>query len=198
MSHSNLSQQNFVSIGAAAAVVLDRLLSGEMTASEPQSHLHITCDGRTVYDEDVAIYGTYEIDSAVDLGVCDRLDEVMDHVEGRLARDDISAGDEDAVGFIPKVFRIHDEEQRLVLAGEPWRRGVRWCEPIGSDREADDVQAEMRRLNTEASIEAGWDNYETARQLRHQANVLAGRLVDPCWRDAARLTLARRSGALAA
>ena len=77
----------------------------------------------------------------------------------------------------------------LVLAGEPWQRGVRWCEPVASDGEAQLVVEKASKLRGEASFEAGWDNHSTARSLRFRASALEGRLVDAYWRQAARAAL---------
>lgn len=158
----------------------------------PQSEFHISCDGRTLYDEDVAIFGTYQIDETQDLGVFGSIGQVVDHIEKRVACGDIAPDDEDAAGFIPKLFRVHDDEGRLVLVGEPWRRGVRWSRPVETGDEEDEVRAVIQRLEDEAFLEARWDNSETARGLRHQAAVERGRLVDPVWRIPVARLLAQR------
>jgi hypothetical protein len=49
---------------------------------------------------------------------------------------EIATGEDDALGFLPRLLIVRDDEQCLVLAGEPWQRGVRWCEPVASDGEA--------------------------------------------------------------
>ncbi|RCV86949.1 hypothetical protein [Billgrantia montanilacus] len=40
----------------------------------------------------------------------------------------------------------------------------------------DIVESEIKRLRSEASVEAGWDNFETARHMRQQARRLEDRL----------------------
>lgn len=151
--------------------------------------LRVTCLGEIEYVQDDPVHGTYCVVTTIDLAQCGSLAEAIATVEGFAGRDRIETGEDGAVGFEPRLFVIVDGQQRRVLAGEPWRRGVRWCEPVDSDGEARVVVAEASKLRGEAAIEAGWDNYSTARNLRFRASVLEGRLVHADWRQVARAAL---------
>lgn len=151
--------------------------------------LRVTCLGEIEYPEDDPTYGSYTVPDTITLAACDTLDAAIACVERFARQDDIPTGDDDALRFRPRLFMIRDGEQCLVLAGEPWRYCIRWCEPVASDGEARLVVEKASKLRGEASFEAGWDNHSTARRLRFRASVLEGRLVDPYWRQAARAAL---------
>lgn len=151
--------------------------------------LRITCLGEVRYPEDDPVYGSYTVVQTVELGQCDSLAEAIASVERFAGQDRFETGDDDAMGFEPRLFVIIDSEQCQVLAGEPWRRGIRWCDPVASDGEARLVVAKASKLRGEAAFEAGWDNHSTARDLRFRASVLEGRLVHADWRQTARAAL---------
>ena len=78
--------------------------------------------------------------------------------------------------FFPYGIRIlnaHDEVIDLYKNG-------RWASLDGDDliphSQWDIVESEIKRLRSEASVEAGWDNFETARSMRQQARRLEERL----------------------
>lgn len=72
--------------------------------------------------------------------------------------------------FVPSgiVLRDQFEEPVAEFVNEKWidETGL----PSSSDREM--LLKEVKRLRAEASFEGGWDNYETARQLREAADSL--------------------------
>ena len=131
----------------------------------------------------------YSTVTTIELAQCGSLDEAIAFVEGIARQSRIVTGDDDAIGFQPRLFVVVDGEHRQVLAGEPWQRGIRWCDPVASDGEARLVVAKASKLRGEASLEAGWDNHSTARVLRFRASVLEGRLVHPDWRQTVRAAL---------
>lgn len=151
--------------------------------------LRVTCLGEIEYPEDDPIYGSYSTVTTIELAQCGSLDEAIAFVEGIARQSRIVTGDDDAIGFQPRLFVVVDSEHRQVLAGEPWQRGIRWCDPVASDGEARLVVAKASKLRGEASLEAGWDNHSTARVLRFRASVLEGRLVHPDWRQTVRAAL---------
>jgi hypothetical protein len=151
--------------------------------------LRVVCLGEIEYPEDDPIYGFYTVPHTVELAQCASLAEAIVCVERLARQDEIATGENGALGFLPRLFIVRDDEQCLVLAGEPWQRGVRWCEPVASDGEARLVVEKASKLRGEASFEAGWDNHSTARSLRFRASALEGRLVDAYWRQAARAAL---------
>ncbi|SMH27933.1 hypothetical protein [Mesorhizobium australicum] len=151
--------------------------------------LRVDCLGEIEYPEDDPIYGSYTVPHTVELAQCASLAEAIACVERLARQDEIATGEDGALGFLPRLFIVRDGEHCLVLAGEPWRRSVRWCEPVASDGEARLIVEKASKLRGEASFEAGWDNHSTARSLRFRASALEGRLVDPSWRQAARAAL---------
>lgn len=151
--------------------------------------LRLTCEGRVQYPEEHT-YGTYWLDFTVHLGEHHRIEDAIFAATRNLADARFSLDDDEAFGFSPDLFVICDQVQRLVLAGEVWGRGIKWCEPVASDDEVVRLRAEVSQTYKEASFEAGWDNHETARQLRRRASVLKGHLVDVAWRTRARNALA--------
>lgn len=151
--------------------------------------LYISCVGRVEYPEDDPVFGTYCMQDTRALGECRSIPAAIAIAERRFAQDDFPSDDEEALRFWPDLFSIADDKQRRVLVGQVWGNAIRWCPPVTSDNEADEVKAEVECLRTEASFEAGWDNHETARQLRLRAAVHEGRLVDPVWRNTVRAAL---------
>ncbi|MBL2299860.1 Hok/Gef family protein, partial [Klebsiella pneumoniae] len=45
------------------------------------------------------------------------------------------------------------------------------------------IEEQQKALYEKASYESGWDNYETARQLRQEAEQLSVGIVDEYWRN---------------
>lgn len=151
--------------------------------------LMLSCEGRVQYREDHC-YGTYQVGLTIHLGEQHRIKDAISTAALILAHDSFSLDDDEALGFWPDLFVVRDQMQRLVLAGQAWGRDIKWCEPVASDDQIARVRAEVDQTYEEASFEAGWDNHETARQLRRRAKVLKGHLVDVAWRARARNALA--------
>lgn len=66
-------------------------------------------------------------------------------------------------------IRICDRDDRLIMGGKPTGTKVSWVKPVTTLSEIAEVRAEMDALLSEASFEAGWDNFSTARRMRRQA-----------------------------
>lgn len=145
--------------------------------------LRVACFGEIEYRQDDPVYDTYTMPHTVALAECASLDEAIACVERYARQENFPTGEDDALGFLPQLFAVLDGEGNLVLTGEPWLHGVKWCDPVTSDDEARQVVEEASKLRAEASAEAGWDNHTTARRLSFRASVLEGRLVDPWWRQ---------------
>ncbi len=74
-------------------------------------------------------------------------------------------------------FNIFDREDRLVMGGKPsYNAPVTWAKPSHCDSERIEVQAKIDAMLSEASLEAGWDNYSTASSLRKKAFQLSWKL----------------------
>ncbi len=151
--------------------------------------LTLTCEGEVEYRQDYPGYGSYWLGTTVHLGDHHSIEAAISLASLALADDAFPLLHDDALGFSPRLFMLRDGDQRLVLAGRTWVDDIKWCEPVASDDEIARIQAEVSQTNTEASFEAGWDNHETARQLRRRADALKGHLVDIAWRERARHAL---------
>ncbi len=82
----------------------------------------------------------------------------------------------------PRILAILDREGRLVLAGAASDYAVAWCHPVTSAAEARTVVSEASQTRAQAIRAADWQEYGLARRLRHHADLLDARLVDPLWR----------------
>jgi hypothetical protein len=82
----------------------------------------------------------------------------------------------------PQILAILDRDGRLVLAGAASDHAVAWCHPVTSAAEARGVVTEASQLRAQAVRAADWRETDLAQRLRHRADLLDGRLVDPLWR----------------
>ena len=109
--------------------------------------------------------------------VLERFATLADAMQGAIVHaEDITP--EDA----PRILAILDREGRLVLAGATYDGRVAWCHPVSDAAEARAVVSEASQARAQAMRMAGWKEYDLARRLRHHANLLDARLVDPVWR----------------
>ncbi|NNM59573.1 MAG: hypothetical protein HKM04_07125 [Legionellales bacterium] len=77
-----------------------------------------------------------------------------------------------------KAVRILDSENKLILGGEEKANQIAWIKPLVSKNEIEERLKLIKNLHSDASIECGWDNYETARGLRQKAFLLTLALID--------------------
>ncbi len=82
----------------------------------------------------------------------------------------------------PQLLAILDRDERLVLAGAASDHAVAWCHPVTSATEARDVVTEASQLRAQAGRATAWGEPDLAVRLRHRADLLDARLVDPLWR----------------
>lgn len=82
----------------------------------------------------------------------------------------------------PQLLAILDRDECLVLAGAASDHAVAWCHPVTSAAEARGVVTEASHLRAQAGCAAAWGESDLAPQLRHRADLLDARLVDPLWR----------------
>lgn len=94
----------------------------------------------------------------------------IDHAEGM------------APDAAPQLLAILDRDERLVLAGAAGDHAVVWCHPVMSAAEARGVVTEASKLRARAGRAAAWGEPDLTQRLRHRADLLDGRLVDPLWR----------------
>ena len=83
---------------------------------------------------------------------------------------------------VPQLLAILDRDERLVLAGAASDGAVAWCHPVTSAAEARGVVTEASQLRAQAGRAAAWGEPDLAQRLRHHADLLDARLVDPLWR----------------
>lgn len=102
--------------------------------------------------------------------LADAMQGAIDHAEGT------------APGAPPQLLAILDRDARLVLAGAANDHAVAWCHPVTSAAEAQGVVAEASQLRAQAGRAADWGGANLAQRLRHRADLLDARLVDPLWR----------------
>jgi len=100
----------------------------------------------------------------------DAMQGAIDHAEGT------------APDAPPQLLAILDRDARLVLAGAASDHAVAWCHPVTSAAEARGVVTEASQLRAQAGRAAAWGEPDLAQRLRHRADLLDGRLVDPLWR----------------
>ena len=87
-----------------------------------------------------------------------------------------------ATNAAPQLLAILDRDERLVLAGAASDHAVAWCHPVTSAAEARGVVTEASQLRAQAGRATAWGEPDLAQRLRHRADLLDGRLVDPLWR----------------
>lgn len=102
--------------------------------------------------------------------LADAMQGAIDHAEGT------------APDAALQLLAILDRDERLVLAGAASEHAVAWCQPVTSAAEARRVVTEASQLRAQAGRAATWGEPDLARRLRHRADLLDARLVDPLWR----------------
>ena len=106
-----------------------------------------------------------------------RLATLAEAMQGAIDHAEIMAPD-----AAPELLAILDRDERLVLAGAASDHAVAWCHPVTSAAEARGVVTEASQLRAQAGRAATWGEPDLAQRLRHRADLLDGRLVDPLWR----------------
>lgn len=146
--------------------------------------------GMTEYPEDDPIYGTYSCEEILTVcesstisGAVGKLvhiyetdswpirDENEDYYDSDLGRD---CG---PLSFSPRFVAVYDCDNRRVLCGD-FSYALVWFKPLMTPRDIATLQAKQCSLREEAAFESGWDNYDTARELRSQATRLDMYLAD--------------------
>ena len=87
-----------------------------------------------------------------------------------------------ATAAAPQLLAILDRDERLVLAGAASDHAVAWCHPVTSAAEARGMVTEASQLRAQAGRAAAWGEPDLTLRLRHRADLLDVRLVDPLWR----------------
>jgi len=158
--------------------------------------------GQMEYREEYSSYGeTYWTESSMHLGRTWTITEALElakatwvkdewnpREDGECYYDEESGRDVGPVSFSPSLIVICDEKGKTVLTGNAsdlsWNEHV--TDPAGIAR----IKAAQEELLDKARFESGWDNYETARQLRTKAEDLSKGIVDSAWQGHADVTAA--------
>lgn len=82
-----------------------------------------------------------------------------------------------------QILAILDRDERLVLAGAATDGAVAWRHPVANAAEARAVVTEASQLRAQSLRAADWREADLAQRLRHRADLLDARLVDPLWRS---------------
>jgi hypothetical protein len=109
--------------------------------------------------------------------VLDRFATLAEAMQGA-----IDHAEDIALDSAPQLLAILDRDDRLVLAGAASDGAVAWCHPVASAAEARTVVTEASQLRAQAGRAADWQEPDLAQRLRHRADLLDARLVDPFWR----------------
>lgn len=145
----------------------------------------LTCMGEFEYPQDDPQNGTYKLEGYVLLGSFGLIEEAISMAQTRISKDPFPVSAEShALAFYPEQVYINFKYStgKLVLSGTVRHQQINWCYPPESSSEEADLEIRIADLNSKASFESGWDNYETARTLWRKAAVLEGHLVNPQWR----------------
>jgi hypothetical protein len=87
-----------------------------------------------------------------------------------------------AMAAAPQLLAVLDRDERLVLGGAASDGAVAWCHPVTSAAEARSVVTKASQLRAQSGRAAAWSGPDLAARLRHRADLLDARLVDPLWR----------------
>jgi len=147
--------------------------------------------GQMEYREEFASYMTYWTEGCVHLGRAWTIAEAMEHAkrscvdgevnqcgEGEVYHDE-SGCDTGPVSFVPSRIVITDEHGKRVLTGGAC--DLIWDAHITEPEEIARIKEQQEKLLEQARAESGWDNHETARQLRSKAKQIGRGIVDSVW-----------------
>ncbi|EOC1314883.1 Hok/Gef family protein [Cronobacter turicensis] len=160
---------------------------------ESEFRFSITVSGRKEYRDTEPCMPTYFSDGSVSLGCVNTISEAMHRAyeawtnKNWNLRDPVRDYYDPDLGydcgplsFIPQMIIIQDELGRVVLRGNA--SSCSWYDHVTDVKRIEQIELEKEKLNQEAAYESGWDNYETARQLRQRALNLCAGVVDIAWR----------------
>ncbi|MGN7709704.1 hypothetical protein [Agrobacterium radiobacter] len=151
--------------------------------------LRVAMIGTATFIDDDPVAEPISYDRTISFAECGSIHEALVAAGSTIARDDIQYSAGSAVRYAPRIVTVTDRDGCLVAAGEVCSRTIEWCEPVKSDSEARMIVTEASRLRGRTFVENGADYSHAARDLRFNASILEGRLVDRFWREPARVAL---------
>lgn len=141
----------------------------------------IVVEGESAFEEDEPMYGYYYVDSSADGGCSGLLLEALQKSE-KMVKENIYLGGEDddavedyrASTFNPHRVLVFDRYKKFVIGGIIVSDStINWVRPIFDSVGRVLITKYCDQLLTEASFEAGWDNFCTAKQLRSHSRDLS-------------------------
>ncbi|MDI3366254.1 hypothetical protein [Pantoea sp. V108_6] len=141
----------------------------------------LTVSGRMELPDDDFYPGTYWCDAEVSLGRADSLPEAMELLVKASLSGDWKQDEQGGYGFEPHIATITDIARRVVLCGNA--RTLEWAVPETDPAAFERIAAQKQALREQAAYESGWDNFETARQLRQEADMLDVSSVHTVWQN---------------
>ncbi|MDU2731656.1 hypothetical protein [Pantoea sp.] len=160
--------------------------------AEQEKPFCVVAYGETEYPEDDPTYGTYWQNGSLHLGRAWTVAEAMNiaaaawlegewdpREPGECHWDSDFGRDMGPVSFSPRTIVISDEQNRKVLTADA--AGLEWNAHVTGEEEISRLAAEKEALLRQASLESGWDNFSTAKQLRAKAEATQGGVVDAAW-----------------
>ncbi len=97
-------------------------------------------------------------------------------------QDEEVLGDTDVMGFLAQYVQITDRNGKAVLGG-PVSNQIRWCEPLKTTTEVEELISLVKRTNYNARDEHNAGNLSKADELWLSADILALAIVDPIYRS---------------
>ncbi|MDC9612890.1 hypothetical protein PSI19_03130 [Xenorhabdus khoisanae] len=155
------------------------------------SQFKVEVMGMLEYPEDDPMYGTYQTEGTLSICETPTLTDAVNKLKVMYQEDNWPFRDEEKDyydpdfgrdmgprSFSPRTVIIYDRYNRKVLGGELSRGSVTWARPIKQEAEFISLDAKCKSLQEKGSYEHGWDNYDTARSLWYQADLLLLHVVD--------------------
>lgn len=157
--------------------------------------------GQMEFPEEYCSYETYWTSSSMQLGRAWTIAAALEMAsaawvkgewnpreEGRNYYDEELGRDVGPISFKPSLIVISDEKGKTVLTGNA--ADLSWNEHVTDPAEIARIKAVQEALLNDARFESGWDNYETARQLRRKAKEMGKCIVDDGWQGREEVTAA--------
>ena len=139
----------------------------------------LTVSGRMEFPDDDICPGTYWCDAEVSLGRADSLPEAMELLVKASLSGDWKQDEHGGYGFAPHIATVTDIARRVVLRGNA--ATLEWAVPEADPAAFERIAEQKQALLKQAAYESGWDNFETARQLRQKADLLDLTSVHAVW-----------------
>jgi len=183
---------------ATAAEQKAQCLAGILESLKPFS---VDVWGQMEFPEEFCSYETYWTSSSMQLGRAWTIASALEMAsaawfkgewnpreEGRDYYDEDLGRDVGPVSFKPSLIVISDEKGKTVLTGNA--ADLSWNEHVTDPAEIARIKVAQEALLDNARFESGWDNYETARQLRGKAKEMGKGIVDDAWQGHEEVTAA--------